>query len=324
MEKIKELNKNVLNWQENIFPYFNDSVVKSILSLPQSTLDKISEIRLRCMRAVSVTVGNKNIILKNIDTDRPLVLDEKEMYDIFIKLCQGSVYKFENQIRSGFITIAGGHRVGFCGSIVYDRDKVVTVNHISSLSFRVSRQIKNAAREIIGNLINDGKIYSALIVSEPCGGKTTILSDLSRLLSNAGYRCAVVDERGEICSTFCGTPQKDVGMLTDVLDGYGKGEGMMTALRSLSPQVIICDEVGTHSDAEAMLEAMNAGVPVIASAHARNEEELMSRPQIERLVDNGAIDKIFFLKGSAHPGVLKKIITVNNYDEDNWNSDDCY
>ena len=132
-----------------------------------------------------------------------------------------------------------------------------------------------------------------------------------------------MDERGEICSVYEGVPQKDIGSLTDVLNGYSKGDGMMTALRCLSPQLIICDEIGSRSDADAMLEAMNAGVPVIATAHASNEDDLLGRPQIERLVDYGAIDKIFFLQGNANPGVVRKVITVNRYDEDSWNSDDC-
>ncbi len=255
--------------------------------------------------------------------NEPLSLELSENSEIFTRLCNGTVYQFENQIKNGYITIQGGHRVGFCGTAIYEGDRLVTLKDITSITFRISRQIKNAAREIIGNIINDDKIYSALIVSEPCGGKTTILSDLARLVSNLGKRCAVVDERGEICSVYEGVPQKDIGSLTDVLNGYSKGDGMMTALRCLSPQLIICDEIGSRSDADAMLEAMNAGVPVIATAHASNEDDLLGRPQIERLVDYGAIDKIFFLQGNANPGVVRKVITVNRYDEDSWNSDDC-
>ncbi len=311
-----------LKWQNEIYPYLGQKISKYIEKLPTSTLCNISEIRLRANGAISVTVGNKNTIVYD-ENNAPLSLTLSESSEIFTRLCNGTVYQFENQIKNGYITIQGGHRVGFCGTAIYEGDKLITLKDITSITFRISRQIKNAAREIIGNIINDDKIYSALIASEPCGGKTTILSDLARLVSNLGKRCAVVDERGEICSVYEGVPQKDIGCLTDVLNGYSKGDGMMTALRCLSPQLIICDEIGSRSDADAMLEAMNAGVPVIATAHASNEDDLLGRPQIERLVDYGAIDKIFFLQGNSNPGVVRKVITVNRYDEDSWNSDDC-
>ncbi len=313
--------KNELKWQSEIYPYLSDKLTHGIDRLPTAALCKISEIRLRAGGAVSVTVGSKNTVVRD-DKGEPLSVNAAECADLFAGLCGGAVYKYENQIKNGYITIAGGHRVGFCGTAVYDADRLVTVRDISSITFRISRQIKNAAREIIGSLVSDERIYSALIVSEPCGGKTTILSDLARLISNLGKRCAVVDERGEICSVYGGVPQKDVGMLTDVLNCYSKGDGMMTALRCLSPQLIICDEIGAKSDADAMLEAMNAGVPVIATAHASNEDDLFGRPQIERLIDYGAIDKIFFLQGNSNPGIVRKVITVNRYDEDSWSSDD--
>ncbi len=310
-----------LKWQNEIYPYLGQKLSRYIEKLPTSTLCNISEIRLRAGGAVSVTVGNKNIIVHN-ENNEPLTLSLSENTEVFTRLCGGTVFKYENQIKNGYITIQGGHRVGFCGTAVYEGDKIVTVKDITTVTFRISRQIKNAAREIIGNIINNDKIYSALIVSEPCGGKTTILSDLARLISNMGKRCAVVDERGEICSVFDGVAQKEIGNLTDILNGYSKGDGMMTALRCLSPQLIICDEIGSRADTDAMLEAMNAGVPVIATAHATNEDDLLGRPQIERLIDYGAVDKIFFLQGNANPGVLRKVITVNRYDEDSWNSDD--
>ena len=307
-------------WKEEILIYFNSDFVNTINKLPTKVLNNINEIRVRSNGAASITAGGKNIILYNDKS--PIIFTKSEIADLFTKLCEGTVYKFENQIRNGYITISGGHRIGFCGTAVYEGLKLITVKDISSITFRISKQIKNAAREIIGNLVNGDKINSALIVSEPCGGKTTIISDLTRLISNYGKRCAVIDERGEICSVHNGVPQKEVGALTDILNGYNKGDGMMLALRCLSPQVIICDEIGTQQDVDAMLEAMNAGVPVIATAHASNEEELISRPQIERLIDYGAVDKVIFLKGSLNPGVVRKVITVNKYDEDTWNSDD--
>lgn len=314
------MNKNIRPIDE-ILDYFNDEIKTHILNLPTGILTNINEIRISSLGVLSVTVKDKNILIKNTN-DYPYIVKPEEIENIFVKICNGTIYKYENQIRNGYITIRGGHRVGFCGSAVYDGNRLVTIKDITSVSFRVSRQIQNAAREIIGNIICKDKISSALIVSEPCGGKTTILTDLARLISKSGKRVAIIDERGEICSVYNGIPSKDVGDLSIVFDGYSKGEGMMIALRCMSPQVIICDEIGSKQDVDSMLEAMNAGIPVVATAHARNEDELLERPQIERLIDHGAVDKIIFLKGSKFPGAVKKIITVNKYDEDNWNSDD--
>ena len=310
-----------IKWKDEILCYFNNEVKNAFLKLPTSYLYGLNEIRISSKGYVSFTVKNSNYFLKH--NNQKIRLSKNEIENIFSKVCSGCVHKYENQIRNGYITVPGGHRVGFCGTAVYEKDELLTVKNISSISFRISRQIKNAAREIIGNIISGETVCSALIVGEPCGGKTTILTDLARLLSNSGKRCAVIDERGEICSCYEGTPQKDIGELTCVFDGYTKGEGMMIALRTMSPQVIICDEVGNSSDADAMLEAMNAGVPVIATAHATNEDELLSRPQIEEIIDCGAIDKLIFLKGPSSPGSVKKVILVNKYDEDYWNSSDC-
>lgn len=308
-----------IKWKDEIFPYLSQDIICELERLPTSVISNISEIRLRAMGAVSVTVGSQNRILYK--EKKPLILSATHLNDIFSLICDGAVFKYENQIKNGYITIPGGHRVGFCGTAIYENDKICSVSNITSISFRISREIINSAREIIGDILGEDRIYSSLIVSEPCGGKTTILTDLARLLSNYGKRAAVIDERGEICSVFNGVPQKNVGILTDVYNEYTKGEGMMSALRCLSPQVIICDEIGGSREVDAMLEALNAGVPVIATAHASNEQELMERPQIERLVDHGAIDKIIFLKGNRAPGSVRKVVTVNRYDEDYWDSD---
>lgn len=312
MEKLKD-------WKDDIFKYLPQEIIDAINKLPMSALTNISEIRLRSGGFCSISVkGENKPLCVNIN---PIMLTFDSILQVFNSLFNNEIFKYEKEIKNGYFTIKGGHRVGFCGSAVYNGDNLISVTDITSIVFRVSRQIIDAAGEVITHIYNGQKIESCLIVSEPGAGKTTILTDLTRLLSNAGKRCAVIDERYEICSVFKGEPQKDVGPFTDILNGYTKGEGMMCALRSLSPQVLICDEIGSVKDVDAMLEATNAGVPVIATAHALCESELYERPQIERLINHGAINKIIFLKSSKTPGKIKKVITVNNYDEDYWNSD---
>lgn len=310
---------NKLKWKTEVLKYLNDKIVYSINELPTSILSNISEIRIRANGYSSITVKGENKALYY--DKKPVILTPEQVGEIFELVCNNEVFKYENQIKNGYITIPGGHRVGFCGTAVYFDSKIGSVCNISSIVFRISRQILNSAREIIGNVLVNDKIISTLIVGEPGGGKTTILTDLTRLLSNLGKRCAVIDERGEICSIYNAAAQKEIGKFTDVLNEYSKKDGMLCALRCLSPQVIICDEIGSSDDVDGMLQAMNAGVPVIATAHASCEQELYERPQIERLIDHGGIDKILFLKSSSNPGVINKIITVNSYDEDYWDSD---
>jgi stage III sporulation protein AA len=239
-------------------------------------------------------------------------------------LCQGAAYRYETQVENGYIPLAGGHRAGICGTYVCDEKGGIRIRDLSSVNIRICRSVRCGAEKLLPKLLCDGKFCSTLIVSEPCGGKTTLLADLVCELSKTGYRAAVIDERGEIGAVFEGNPQKDLGLLADVLDGYPKPYGMMVALRTLAPQVLVCDEIGSYEETEKMLEAMNAGVPVLATAHARDEEELFNRPQIKRLKDAGAISKVVLLKGARSPGKIRKVLTVNTYDgEDFWSSADC-
>ncbi len=307
------------NWKKDILPFMPESIAFAINKLPTSVVCSVMEIRLRVGGYSSVSLGRENKVL--FDNNNPIILSSAEMNDVFTKVCDGAIFKHENNIPKGFITIKGGHRVGFCGRAVYTDGKISNIADISSIVFRVSRQIINCSSEIISEIVSDDYIYSTLIVGEPCSGKTTILSDLSRMISVLGYRVAVIDERNEIGAKYDCVVQKDIGNFSDVLSEYSKGDGMMTALRCLSPQVMICDEIGGLDDVNAMLEAVNAGVPIIATTHAVNEQQLFERPQIERLIDHGAIDKVVFLKGCNTPGKIRKVIGINKYDKNNWSSD---
>lgn len=278
----------------------------SIEHLATQQRKEISEIRLRLERPSSVTIRNKNVLLIDYSCGNPIILNDVDMALCFKKICENSIYKYENEIKNGYITLHGGCRVGFCGT----RTEGGFIKDVSSISFRVSKSIADAASEIYPLLTEHGRICSSLIISRPCAGKTTILTDISCKLANDGYRVAIVDERCEIAAVYKGKPQKDVGKLCDVLDNYPKGEGMMIALRSLSPQVLICDEIGSSEDVNAMIQAMNAGVPVIASAHADDAQGFLLRPQLKFLVDSGAAEKLFFLEGPHRPGKLKQVLSV--------------
>ncbi len=285
--------------------YLPVDVIESLSHFTEEKQNNIHEIRLRLNRACSISLGNKNEILINYQTGKHLCHDEVTIQNCFKKICENSIYKYENEIKSGYITIQGGYRVGFCGTYTENGLK-----NISSLNIRLTRNIPDAANEIFPLLTVNGKIKSSLIVGLPCTGKTTILTDIAYKFSQSKKRVSIIDERGEIAASYHGMPQKNVGLMCDVLDNYPKGEGMMIALRSLSPQILICDEIGTKEDVSAMLQAMNAGVPIIASAHASDPTHLMKRPQIRYLIEEGAIDNVFFLEGPAHPGKLNRKMSI--------------
>lgn len=289
--------------------YLPPEIRKALQFFPPEKQAKIHEIRLRRRRVSTVTLSAENVVLRDKVTGKPVLLTDEEIQRTFLLVCENSIYKYENEIKQGYITLKNGCRVGFCGS----RYENGMLKDISSMNIRISKSVFEASKEIFSSIYENGTIISTLIVSPPCGGKTTLLGDIARKLSDeCKKRCAIVDERGEIAAAHRGVPQKEVGQLSDVLDGYPKGIGMMIALRSLSPQALICDEVGTEEDAAAMIQAMNAGIPVIASAHAENEIQLMSRPQIRSLMDSGAIEQVIFLEGAAHPGKFKKRVRARD------------
>ncbi len=301
-----------------LFGYLNEEWKSILKKQPRELLKNATELRFRVGKGCTLTCGSGNFPVDGIN------VTPDEMEQILSKICRGAVYQFETQMENGYIPLPGGHRVGICGTYTKNENGAIRLRDLSSVNFRICRDIKGVADTLFPKLLCDNKFCSTLIVSEPCGGKTTLLTDLVRTLSKNGYRSAVVDERGEIASVFQGVPQKDLGALADVLDGYPKPYGMMIALRTLAPQVLVCDEIGTAEETEKMLEAMNAGVPFLATAHAKDEEELFNRPQIKRLIDVGAISKVVLLKGAKSPGKIRKVLTVNQYDdEDFWCSSDC-
>lgn len=303
---------------EAIFPYLKEEWKVILKNQPQELLKNATELRFRLGKGCSISCGEGNYTVEGIK------ISLQDMEYLLEKVCQGAAFQFEKQMENGYIPLPEGHRVGICGSFVENEQGKIRIFDLSSMNFRICRDVKGIAEQLFPKLLCEGKFCSTLIVSEPCGGKTTLLTDLLRVLSLKGIRSAVVDERGEIAAVYKGMAQKDIGGLCDVLDGYPKPYGMMIALRTLSPQVLVCDEIGSADETEKMLEAMNAGVPILASAHARDEEELFNRPQIKRLIDAGAISKVVLLKGAKAPGKVKKVITVNQYDdEDYWCSADC-
>lgn len=195
-----------------------------------------------------------------------------------------SVYSVKEEIKNGFLTIAGGHRIGITGTAVIKEDKVSFIKDISALNYRLAGEVIGAADEVMPMILDGNGIRNTLIISPPGAGKTTMLRDIARQLSYKSYRVSVVDERREVAALCEGRSAFDLGFSTDVLEGADKAEGMLMVLRSMSPDVIVTDEIGKQEDIDAVEKITNSGAAVIATIHGRNVEMIKRRDDLRRML----------------------------------------
>lgn len=283
---------------DGILRYFPQKVQELIKNnINDEELEMLEEIRVRNNLPLILKIGQaEKVIDYKITTE--------DINYIFQKICENSIYSYQKQIANGFITVQGGNRVGIVGTAVLDgNDKVINFNYISGLNFRISRQIIGCSNQIVDEIFNGcGGIYNTLIISKPGIGKTTLLRDIVRNVSNGmpnkfkGMNVTVIDERGEISATYKGIMQNDLGMRTDVINDIPKYIGMKMAIRSMSPKVIVADEIGNKRDSEAIKYAMCCGVKGIFTAHGASLEELEKNPEISDLLENKIFEKIICIK----------------------------
>lgn len=223
-----------------------------------------------------------------------------------------SLYAYEDEIRQGFITVQGGHRIGLAGKVILEQGKVKSVKHISFINIRMSHEKKGCGAGILPYIYENDRICHTLIISPPGCGKTTLLRDIVRLVSNGdetrpGISVGVVDERSEIGACYLGVPQNDVGMRTDVLDCCPKAEGMLMMIRSMSPVVIAVDEIGKREDIEALAYVMNCGCQIIATVHGSSIEDIKNKPVLRKLVEEKMFKRFVVLSGGTIPGQVENI-----------------
>lgn len=294
--KIKR-NKENMNI-DGILRYFPQKVQELIKNnINDGELEMLEEIRVRNNLPLILKIGQaEKVIDYKITTE--------DINYMFQKICENSIYSYQKQIANGFITVQGGNRVGIVGTAVLDgNDKVINFNYISGLNFRISRQIIGCSNQIVDEIFNGcGGIYNTLIISKPGIGKTTLLRDIVRNVSNGmpnkfkGMNVTVIDERGEISATYKGIMQNDLGMRTDVINDIPKYIGMKMAIRSMAPKVIVADEIGNKRDSDAIKYAMCCGVKGIFTAHGASLEELEKNPEISDLLENKIFEKIICIK----------------------------
>ena len=288
------------------------SLSTKILKLPDNIKEKAQEIRLRLNRPVSVCCPDntyfitENGCITNKIIDQPMLCTyQRDMADIFHNICNYSVYSRQNEIKNGFVAMQGGHRAGICGTAVFDNEKIVNIRDISSINIRIAREHINSSSELLSKVKSISK--GLIICGSPCSGKTTVLRDLARKLSlEQDMKVSIVDERGEIAGTVKGVCQNDIG-LCDILDGYSKADGIIHSIRSMSPDVVICDEIGGFDDVKAILQSANSGVSFIATVHADNEDELIKKPFIKELIKSNVFEKAVFLHNRKNAGKIKSV-----------------
>lgn len=296
--------------EKEIYPYLASNIRASLKEISNSLWDQAEEIRIRVDKPLMLVLGQGDYLTATL-------VSKEDIHKTLQLMSRSSLYALEEELRSGYLTLPGGHRVGVVGQGVIEHGKIKTLKNISGFNLRISREIKGVADQLIPYLLNpeENGIYHTMIISPPQGGKTTLLRDIARQLSNGrkdlnlpGMKVGIVDERSEIAACFRGVPQRDVGLRTDVLDACPKAEGMMMLVRSMSPQVIITDEVGRLADVEAIEEGVNSGVKIIASVHGSKMEELQKRPSLLRLLENGIFERFVFLERKNETGKIKKIL----------------
>ena len=279
------------------FPIDIYNILKNIFEDNKIIRENIEEIRIRVQKPIILKLRYEDVVLNHI-------VDQREILQTLEKICENSIYAYKNQICEGFITVKGGHRVGITGTAVEENGKIINLKYVTSLNFRIARQVLNCSNKIIKEIldIENHTIFTTLIVSPPGNGKTTILRDIIRRISNGienlnfkGKTCGVVDERGEIAAMYKGIPQNDVGMRTDVIENVSKYKGMKILIRTMAPEIIACDEIGSKEDVEAIKEATTAGIKGIFTMHGRNIEDVKNNREIYQLVENKQIEKIVFI-----------------------------
>lgn len=297
---------------DEVLSYFPSSLQSQILEEIKDKYNSLEEIRLR---------RNRPIILKFTDTEKVLKynVSGEEINSCLQAVCENSIYTYQNEIAEGFITIKGGNRVGIAGSCVIENGRVININYIYSLNFRIAREVIGSGNKILKFILDteSNSIYNTLIVSKPGTGKTTALRDIIRQLSSGikeikflAVNVGIVDERGEIAALYKGNPENDIGIKTDVVENVSKSKGLEMLIRSMAPKIVVADEIGKQEDISAIKYAVCSGCKGIFTAHGSSFEDISLNPIIKTLISEDILERVIFLDENTK-GKVREAYSLN-------------
>jgi stage III sporulation protein AA len=266
---------------------------------------------------------NKSTNKLNAKNINSYIVKKEDIDQTFQLMCKYSIHSFIDDIKKGFITLKGGHRVGIVGKVIIEDGQVKNIKHISSLNIRISKEVLNCSEKVLNHIIKNSKeVNNTLIISPPQCGKTTLLRDIVRNLSNGnkemgfkGVKVALIDERNEISGSYLGIAQMDVGIRTDIIETCPKDIGIMMLLRAMSPNLIVTDEIGSEKEIKALYTALNGGVSLITTVHGNSIEDIRERKELSKLLDKELFKKIIILSAKNGPGTIEKIYDL---EEKRW------
>lgn len=284
-----------------VLPYLPGRIRYTLEKLALAHWLEVEEIRLRANAPLTIGIWGESCFVtehggvSNHERDA-MRISQEEVQHAFQAICQNSVYAHLDEIRQGFLTLKGGHRVGICGKAIVEGGTIKMFREISSLNFRIAHEVLGVADDVMDMIIHGSEVKSTLIISPPQTGKTTLLRDITRQISNRGFKTGVADDRGELGAMFDGEPQNDLGAQTDLIDNAPKAEAISLLLRTMSPKVIISDEIACRRDVDAIRLAHGTGVSVIATTHGRTLEEVKQREVLKPIFLDGVFEQVMILQ----------------------------
>ena len=302
--------------REELIKIFSKDI-REILKQVTVDFEQVQEIRLRVHAPLLMICNNREYYITregnlSMRAEEAYLVTREALKETLDYMSSYSLYAFEEEIKQGFITIQGGHRIGIAGKTITDGHGIRSMKFISFINVRLSHQVKGCAESVLPYLYDRDMIFHTLIISPPRCGKTTLLRDIIRQVSNgsadhAGLTIGVIDERSEIGACYQGIPQNELGIRTDILDCCPKAQGMMMLIRTMSPQVIAVDEIGNREDLEAIEYVMNCGCRILATVHGNSMEDIREKPGLSSFLQEKRFERYVVLGNRRGPGTVEAV-----------------